>query len=134
MAEKCPICGEKISFRSLHHDRKSGFDLIGEVQPDQVVTSCIACGHRMHTACVRESGKTVPGRHLRHFDLMVRGTIDSKRLVSTQLPICTDCYEPTIRKSLHNLEKSGNLEEAAELLEDLGRHEEANKMLARIKS
>jgi rubrerythrin len=108
--------------------------MLGDIQPDQDVTSCIGCGAMMHTECVKEFGLTLPGQHVRFARQDIREKIDSQNLSSARLAVCEECYNGLISDALRNLEASGNFEAAAQFLEGLGRWEEAGAMRKRART
>jgi len=128
---RCPICHAGIPYLSLRHDRSLGYQLLGDIRPDQDVTGCIGCGAQMHTECVREFGRTLEGRFVRHADSRLREAVERLGLASSRLALCGPCYDRITKEGLRNLETAANLEEAAQLLEVLGRHEEAGEMRRR---
>ena len=131
---KCPICGTGIPFWSVYHDKKHGFRMLGDIQPDQDIISCIGCGAMMHSECVKEFGKTLPGQYIRFANQSVREKIDSLGLASTKMAVCNRCHDGLVSDALHNLESSGNFEVAAQVLEVLGRWEEAGAMRRRART
>jgi hypothetical protein len=101
--------------------------MIGSIRKDQDIIGCPRCERMMHTDCVKDIGVSIEGNHVRHAVNKMRGIVDRLGLRSSMVPFCAGCGEVIIDDIVATYRESGNIEDGAKFLEEMGRYSEAKR-------
>jgi len=118
MAE-CTFCGERVSYKTVIHDKRKRHPKMGAIHEGQDVIHCLSCERSMHTACVVEHGTTLPGSHVQFASKAMRGYVADKKMEGEDLAFCLRCYDDVTGQIVNAYRDSGEDDKASSFLKEL---------------